>query len=218
MHINIHIFSLRFTMHSLLKQQIKSKDQNQKRVLCSSFTCEVGCVLLTENRCVGAVPESGSFWGVFDKHSNCHRVTVKHTCKRCASAVCLCQAKISRSVTVKSWMCDTLIWHRSTFALRDTVRGQYLFSQIIKVNRGSSVFGEVNRLQRGRRSKPSLLATWYVDSFLRWTSCCSASCCRGERRRRLSETEGEKRSGEEGKHSPGSATPLCCTYLGVGLH
>lgn len=142
-----------------LKQQIKSKDHNQNWVLCWSFTSAVGCVLLTENRCAGAVPESGSFWGVFDKHSNCHKATVKHTLthKWTVWAVCLRQAKISHSLTVKSWMCDALIWRRTTFALWDTVRRGYLFSQIIKVSWGSSASRDLNCFQRGKRSK---LRTW----------------------------------------------------------
>lgn len=102
--------------------RLKAKIKTRSKCSVGPFIHAVGCVLLTENRCVGAVPESGSFWGVFDKHSNCHRATVKHTCKRRVLAVCLRQVKISRCVAVKSWICDTLIWHCTIFALRDTVQ------------------------------------------------------------------------------------------------
>lgn len=146
-----------------------------------------------ECACGGGVPESGSLWGVL---TNTQTATepVSNTHKRSAYTVAAVSLIKSPAVTrsLLRHTNDCAIWRSGAIRyLHCEICEGYLFSQMIKVKWGHSASALEPPPVR-EKVEAAQLATAYVCSSARWTSCCSASCCRAERHRRLLGTEGEK--------------------------
>lgn len=158
--------------------------------------------LLTQNRCVWAVWWRCSWvrlsLGVLT-NTQIATEPVSNTHKWSAYTVAAVSLISQRPAVTNSLLHhtnDCAIWRSGAIRyLHCEICEGYLFSQIIKVKWGYSASALEPPPMR-EKVEAAQLATVNVCSSARWTSCCSASCCRGERHRRLLGTEGEKWSDE----------------------